>query len=244
MIPTNIIDEKELSGSMSASAIAKSNNAIYKRITNFITDANITIININHITSSIAMGPGSTKPALNFLAPGESLPGGTSAIFLSDTLLKLDPGSKLDEEKDFGIKGFTVTASYIKSRSNASGRKFTLILDQDRGFDNLLTNIQFLKDNSLLSGSGHGYFVKSMPDKKFKMKNVREFYAQDAEFKAGLDAYMKELYTEMLSNPEEVEEEDAFMLTECLDEAKNIWMGNDGKKYIYHEETGDCEEIA
>lgn len=75
MTPKDIQDETELSGSMSASAIAKTNNAIIKRITNFITDANIIIIIINHITSTIAMGPGTGKPALNFLGQNESLPG-------------------------------------------------------------------------------------------------------------------------------------------------------------------------
>lgn len=66
MTPNDIIEENELSGSMSASAIAKTNNAIYKRISNFITDSNITIININHITQTIAMGI-PKKPTLNFL---------------------------------------------------------------------------------------------------------------------------------------------------------------------------------
>lgn len=242
MIPNDIIDEKELSGSMSASAIAKTNNQIFKRITNFITDANITIIAINHITQSIAMGPGSTKPALNFLGQGESVPGGSSAIFLSDSLLKLDPGSKLEEDKDFGIKGFTVTAQYIKSRSNASGRKMTLIFDQEKGFDNLLTNIQYLKDNKLLLGSGHGYYIETMPDKKFKMKNVREIYASDADFRKGFDEYIVSLYTEFLSAVNE-EEEEAFMLVECVDEAKNIWLGNDGKKYVYNVDTEECTEV-
>lgn len=240
MIPNDIIDEKELSGSMSASAIAKVNNSIYKRITNFITDANITIININHITQSIAMGPGSTKPALNFLAQGESLPGGTSSVFLSDSLLKLDPGSKLEEDKDFGIKGFTTTAQYIKSRSNASGRKFKLIFDQDLGFDNLLTNIQFLKDEGLLKGSGHGYYIETMPDKKFKMKTVRETYAADEEFRKGFDEYIVKCYETFLTDVNE--EEEPFTLVECVDEAKNIWKGNDGKNYIYNEETGECVE--
>ena len=72
MTPKDIQDETELSGSMSASAIAKTNNAIIKRITNFITDANIIIIIINHITSTIAMGPGTGKPALNFLGQNEA----------------------------------------------------------------------------------------------------------------------------------------------------------------------------
>ena len=78
MTPSDIIEEAELSGPMSASAIARSNNAIYKRISNFITDANIMIININHITQTIAMGV-PKKPILNFLSMDESVAGGSSA---------------------------------------------------------------------------------------------------------------------------------------------------------------------
>lgn len=238
MTPADIIDEKELSGSMSASAIAKANNAIFKRITNFITDANITIICINHITQSIAMGT-PTKPALNFLGQNESLPGGSSAIFLSDSLLKLDPAGKLTEDKDFGIKGFYVNAQYIKSRSSASGRVMKLVFNQENGFDNLLTNIQFLKDEGYLKGSGHGYYVEPMPNKKFKLKTVSEMYKEDEEFRNGLDEYVKSLYREFFTDVNE-EEEEAFMLVECLDEANQIWKGNDGKSYKYDEASGDC----
>ena len=239
MTPTSIQEEDELSGSMSASAIAKTNNAIFKRITNFITDANITIITINHVTQTIAMGM-PTKPALNFLKQDESLPGGSSAIFLSDTLLKLETGSKLEEDKDYGIKGFTVNAHYVKSRSNAAGRKMTLVFDQENGFDNLLTNVHYLRENKLLLGSGHGYFIETMPDKKFKLKNVKEMYETDEEFRQGFDEYIMTLYSEFLSSKAE-DEEEAFTLVECVDNAKNLWKGNDGLIYFYNEETGECE---
>ena len=243
MMPNNIIDEDELSGSMSASGIAKTNNAVYKRISNFITDANITVININHITTKIEIGPVKTKPALNFLSQDESLPGGTSSIFLADSLIKLEPGSKLEEDKDFGIKGFTVKARYIKSRSNASGRDMTLVFDQEKGFDNLLTNVQYLKEAKLLLGSGHGYYIEPAPTKKFKMKNVRELYANDAEFREIFDNYIHSIYEAFLTGEDENQVADEeFTLVECIDESKNIWKGNDGKNYIYNEETGDCVE--
>lgn len=242
MIPNSIIEETELSGQMSATSIARINNSVYKRITNFITDANITIININHITTAVDIGMVKSKPALNFLGQNESLVGGSSAVFLADSLIKLDPGSKLEEDKDFGIKGFTVIAQFIKSRSNSSGRKFTLVFDQEKGFDNLLTNVQYLKEAKLLLGSGHGYYIETAPDKKFKMKNVRDLYASDEEFRTAFDAYIESIYTEFLTCGTEEKEEEEFTLVECVDEAKNIWLGNDGKKYVYNEETGDCEE--
>lgn len=243
MIPSSIIDEDELSGSMSASAIAKTNNAIYKRISNFITDANITIININHITQTIAMGI-PKKPTLNFLSMDESLPGGTSASFLADTLIKLDPGTKLEEDKDFGIKGFVTVCQFIKSRSSAAGRKINLVFEQETGFNNLLTNILFLKESKLLLGSGVGYYIETMPDKKFRMKNVEEKYKTDKDFREGLDAYIIEQYTKFASIEEEDPIEEEFALVQLVDEVKEIWLANDGKYYkIIDELTGDCQEV-
>lgn len=240
MTPTSIQEEDELSGSMSASAIAKTNNAIFKRIANFITDANITIITINHITQTISMGT-PTKAALNFLKQDESLPGGSSAIFLSDSLLRLETGTKLEEDKEYGIKGFTVKSQYVKSRSNAAGRVMTLVFDQENGFDNVLTNVQYLRENKLLLGSGHGYFIETMPDKKFKLKNVRELYDNDQEFREGFDNYIHELYSEFLSSKSsEAVEEESFMLVECVDPVNNIWKGNDGLNYYYNEATEEC----
>lgn len=243
MTPSDIIEEAELSGPMSASAIARSNNAIYKRISNFITDANIMIININHITQTIAMGV-PKKPILNFLSMDESVPGGSSALFMADSLIKLDPGTKLDPEKDFGIKGFISNCQFIKSRSNSSGRKFNLVFDQEKGFDNLLTSIQYLKEAKLLLGSGHGYYIETMPDKKFKMKNVRELYDTDKEFRDGFDSYMKEVYYELLSGKFDGEIEEQFILEKLVDEEQGIWKANDGKYYIItNEESGECEEV-
>lgn len=53
LTPKDIVDESELSGSMSASAIAKTNNAIIKRIVNPLGSANIILFIINHITKKI-----------------------------------------------------------------------------------------------------------------------------------------------------------------------------------------------
>lgn len=170
---------------------------------------------------------------------------GSSAIFLSDSLLRLETGSKLEEEKEYGIKGFTVNAQYVKSRSNASGRKMVLIFDQAKGFNNLLTNVHFLRENKYLLGSGHGYWIETMPEKKFKFKNVQEIYDTDEEFRKGFDDYVHSIYDEFLtaSNDDEEEESADLELVDCIDEEKSIYKGNDGNSYYYDTTTGTCSLV-
>ena len=67
MTPKDIADEEELSGSMSASSIAKTNNAIIKRLTGILEQGNIILIIVNHITQKIEVGFAKTQAAVNYL---------------------------------------------------------------------------------------------------------------------------------------------------------------------------------
>lgn len=53
--------------SMSASSIAKTNNAVIKRIPGILKKANITLIIINHITKKIEIGFTKTQADVNYL---------------------------------------------------------------------------------------------------------------------------------------------------------------------------------
>jgi hypothetical protein len=67
MSPQNIEEEEELSGGMSASAVAKVNTSIFKRIPSFLNDANIILLVVNHITKKIEIGFNKTKAEINYL---------------------------------------------------------------------------------------------------------------------------------------------------------------------------------
>lgn len=241
MIPNQYQDEKELSGQMSASAIARTNNTIFKRITDDLISANIIVIVINHITDSISMGV-PTKPKFAFLKQGEDLPGGSSAVFLADSQIKLEKSSNLTEDKDYGIKGFKVDATYLKSRSNAAGYNCKLIFDQENGLDNLLTNVEFLRENKLILGSGHGYYIEGMEDKKFKLKTIREIYSNDEDFRNRFDEYMSNIYEQILSQAAKEVDEQALQIIDVEDEELGIYIGNDDKFYFL-EEDGSYSEV-
>lgn len=56
VIPKDISEEEELSGQMSATAMARTNNAVIKRITGCMAEANIMLFVINHLTKRVEIG--------------------------------------------------------------------------------------------------------------------------------------------------------------------------------------------
>ena len=87
---------------------------------------------------------------------------GSSVIYLADSLVKLLAGSKLEEDKDYGIKGFMVNGIFLKSRSNEAGRPFELVFNQKIGFDDFYTNFNYLKKEKCAIIQGY-YFSKPVP---------------------------------------------------------------------------------
>jgi RecA/RadA recombinase len=250
MVPKDISDEKELSGSMAASAIAKTNNAIIKRITGALEEANIILIIVNHITQKIEIGPVKTQAQLNYLKQDESIPGGTSCVYLANTLLKLQASSKLEEDKDFGIKGFKAIGELIKSRSNEAGNKFTLVYSQSEGYHNLLTNFLMIKDLGFLKGNGRAYYFESAPNEKFTQKNFAEKYQTNSTLKQAFDAMVKDELSKFLSGVNttallgldgETDDEEAIELTKHVE--GDVWLASDGNKYHYNEEEGTITPV-
>lgn len=241
VIPKNISQEEELSGQMSATAIARQNNSVIKRLTQPMQEANITLIIVNHITQKVEIGPVKTSNTLNYLGQDESIPGGTSAIFMANVLLKLQAGAKLEEDKDFGIKGFYVLGNYLKSRTNEAGRKFDLVYNQSTGFDSFLTDFNQAKQAKLLNGNGRAYYFDFAPDTKFTQKNVSELYRTNSEWAKGFDEMIENLYYDYL-NDTSVNVDGDIELTECIDEENDIWLGSDGNHYFSNGELVEYTE--
>src|SRR5690606_13662076 len=95
---------------------------------------------------------------LNYLNQDEALPGGDVPIYLSRTMLKLKAYNKLDRDKDYGIDGYKVMATTLKSMTSRAGMECTLIYEPINGFDNDLTNLEFLRDLQVLDGHSRGIY--------------------------------------------------------------------------------------
>lgn len=173
---------------------------------------------------------------LNYLGQDETSPGGSSVIFLADTLIKVQASTKLEEDKDYGIKGFIVNAMVIKSRSNEAGRKFELVFSQSEGFHNFYTNFNFLKKEKFLKGAGRGYYFDFDPETKFMQKDAYKVYQENEEWASEFDKLVNELYYNFISTKGYTEDEDIDETEEeeIEDEIELIeYVGRIGKKKVY-----------
>ena len=79
LMPEKYTDEDELSGQMSATAAAKANASIFKRLIPLCKSANIILMVINHINQKVELNQfQATKAQVSYLKQGETLPGGNA----------------------------------------------------------------------------------------------------------------------------------------------------------------------
>lgn len=190
LMPEKYTEEEEMSGSMSATAAAKSNSMLFKRLVPLLKASNIILLMINHITMSIDINPmQKKKSSLAYLKQGETLPGGLAIQYLTDILVRFDDNVKLKAEEGFGIFGSLVDLTLYKSRTGRAGNSTTLVFDQDNGFDPFLSMLQLLKDNKLLEGAG-AYLRLPDSDIKFSQKKFKEMLFEDEEFQKQFITYV------------------------------------------------------
>lgn len=125
-----MIDEKgsskdeELASAKEATNMTEAQRAkalayLFRKAMGVIKDANIILIGINHINVKIDLNMYAKKGAdINYLKQDEAIPGGKAPLQYANNLIKLTPGTKLAEDKDFEAAGFINKVELIKSRSN------------------------------------------------------------------------------------------------------------------------------
>ena len=183
LMPGKFTEEEELSGSMSATASAKTNSSLFKRLMPMLKAANIILIMINHITDQIDINPMQRKKGqLAYLKQGEALPGGKTITYLSNFMIRCDDNTKLKGEEAFGINGILVDMQICKSRNARSGLTTTLVFDYDNGFDPELSLLVMLKERKLVGGAGAYLYLKDRSDIKFSQKQFKEKLIENPEF--------------------------------------------------------------
>ena len=183
LMPEKYADETEVSGQMSATAAAKSNSLIFKRMMQILKPANIILIVINHILDDVSINPMQKKKAsIGWLKQGETLPGGKEPQYLSNNIIRFDDNTKLKEDKDFGIDGNLVDISLVKSRQSKSGKSITAVFHYDTGFDPELSLLVMLKQAGRVNGAGAYLYIDDYKEKKFAQKNFKSLLNKDPEF--------------------------------------------------------------
>jgi RecA/RadA recombinase len=174
---------EEMAGQMQATAVAKTNTALVKHLTQICAEGNIIVMFINHITEKVNITMMPTQAQVNYLKPNENLPGGLGPIYLTSTLVKITTGSKLEEDKSYGIKGFEAKIELIKSRTAPAGSTTTMIYNQREGFDNELSLLEYIKNNDMILGNGKAYRLAGLENVTFRSSNFKEVLASNEEFR-------------------------------------------------------------
>lgn len=194
LMPAQYTEEEELSGSMSATAAAKTNSMSFKRIIPMLKAANIILLVINHINKKIDINPMQrTKSQVAYLKQDESLPGGNTVIYLTNILLKFDDNSKLKQDEAFGIAGNLVDITLVKSRNNRAGKTCTLVFNQDQGFDPELSLFVMLKNAKRINGAGAYLYVGKCSDVKFSQKNFKQKLRESSELRQAFIAEVMDM---------------------------------------------------
>lgn len=183
MMPESLLAEEEVGGSMAATSIAKTNTAFFKRAIQLCNRANIILIMVNHITQQIAIGVTPPSAQVNYLKQDEAISGGKAAMYITDTLIKLTAGSKLEPDKLYGIKGFECKVEICKSRHAPAGRCVNMIYDQVNGFRDDLSKLDYIKACGSLKGNGMAYYIDGYDKVKFRLSNFKEKLDENEEFR-------------------------------------------------------------
>lgn len=228
LMPAQYTEEEELSGSMSATAAAKTNSMSFKRIIPMLKAANIILLMINHINKKIDINPMQrTKAQVSYLKQDESLPGGNTIIYLTNLLLRFDDNTKLKEDEAFGIAGNFVDITLVKSRNNRAGKTCTLVFDQDRGFDPELSLFVMLKDAKKINGAGAYLYIGDRSDIKFSQKEFKNKLRSNPELRTAfinevMSMLKEELDRDDLAPSEESQAYDYSLSNDILSQLNNV----------------------
>ena len=225
LMPRDLTEGGEIAGSMTITSVAKVNTQLVKRIIPLLKSANIIWFMINHILPDPSPIP--KKAQVAWLKIGERCPGGETAIYLANNLLRIDDSSKLSADKDLGINGINVDIQLVKSRTNRPGVSVPMILDYDTGFSPELSLYALLKKHKKINGAGAYLYIGDHSDHKFSQKNILKELKNPEFAKIFMDASFEVLETLISSGTTNtnIEEQDdtvvditSMMLSSMMDQ--------------------------
>jgi len=147
---------------------------------------NICLIVVNQLRDVLQIGPFAPAKELKFMSTGKDMPGGTTLKFNAFHLLEMNIKSALPKEK-FGFDGILVKAKCVKNKLFPPNIEVELVGNFVTGFSNFWTNYNFLINTKRIETPGGWCHLVSMPQKKFRAKEVLSLYNSDQEFKQEFD---------------------------------------------------------
>lgn len=184
---------------------------MFNEIMNFLKEANIILLCINHIKVNPQLGVIKSPSEMLYLSNQESLSGGRTHINLAHVLIKITAvGSEKYSKEDEGFDGFLTKATIIKSRTNADGKTVSLVYDKNTGHSAIRSTVFYLKELGLVSGNKNGYYFIDDPDKnKFTLATMEEDFNENIELYKVMNRVAKPYLEHMLGlQPTQANHED------------------------------------
>lgn len=98
------------------------------------------------------------------------------------------------------------TITIVKSRSNRAGQTLDVVYDQNKGYNNLMSNYIFLKSQKLTGGAGRSFYLTEAPDVKFAQKDFAKKLRESKELQEAYKRSLTSSLTQFIYAPEEDEE--------------------------------------
>lgn len=170
---------------------ARVNSKTLPVLSSILTQTNSTLIMVNQLRKNIQMGYGS------FMAPQEEIVGGLSLLYYSSQDIRLTvKGSFKNLFENQDMLGKVVYFKAKKNRLMSPLIEFPMVLDYNKGFDNVLSLFVFLQDinksdfkqvnlENTFYTSGPVYKIVDLHSNKeisFKSSEFVERYNEDKEF--------------------------------------------------------------
>lgn len=174
-------DIDDTTNNMQGSRNAKFNSEMFKQILPFAKRANIILLIINQITRKISTGFIPQARDLVGLGENETLAGGRASLYLANNVIRMKNKGMLKPDKDYGINGNIIEATYLKSRTAATNVPFELIFDKQNGFSPALTMLHLLLKEDKCKKTGNKYYLDGLKDITFTKKNFCEVALEHPE---------------------------------------------------------------
>ena len=158
---------------------------------------NINLLAINQFRDKVAIGPFQAPSDLKHLQHDKTMPGGNSVKFNASQVLEFKVlEHKTAAESKYGFRHAKIEVKTVKNKFFPDGYKVQLVIDVARGVDNLYTNFEFLNQYKKVTVGAWSY-LKSYPEKKFRIRELREVYNTDTVFKQKFDEEVKNTIEEV-----------------------------------------------
>lgn len=157
-----------------------------------ISQYQISLICVNQLRDNLDMSRFGSPRDLKFLSHTKHMPGGSSLLYNSFQLVEMKIKSAFNQEKErYGFDGIIVKIKCVKNKLFAPNIEIELVGSFISGFSNLWTNYNFLVNTKRLNVGAWKTLI-TMPEKKFRQKDLETFYNSDEEFRNEFNRLTKE----------------------------------------------------